>query len=122
MSEQQRARSVAGPSAVLGAVAMVAALGLAGLWAGAGLLAQTFRSSVDLIAVDVQIVDRSGVPLTSLKPEDFEVTLDGRRRRVVSALFTRHELTPRARDRQLGVLPPAGRQPARLYRLHRLRQ
>jgi len=76
----------------------VSVLGLAGLWAGPDLLAQTFRSSVDLIAVDVQIFDRSGVPLTSLKPEDFEVTLDGRRRRVVSALFTRHELTPLSRN------------------------
>lgn len=96
MSEQHRVRSVAGPSAALAAVA-VAALGAAGL-AVSGLSAQTFRSSVDLIAVDVQVMDRSGAPLSTLKPEDFEVTLDGRRRRVVSALFTRHELTPLPRD------------------------
>ena len=45
----------------------------------------TFRSSLDVIAVDVQVVDRQGVPVTGLGPEKFDVTINGRRRRVLSA-------------------------------------
>ena len=48
------------------------------------------RSGVELVLVDVQVVDRQGRPLGSLRPEDFEVSLDGKRRRVVSAEFVRH--------------------------------
>jgi VWFA-related protein len=45
----------------------------------------TFRSGLDLIAVDVQVIDREGTPVAGLGPEKFEVTINGRRRRVVSA-------------------------------------
>lgn len=48
------------------------------------------RSGVELVLVDVQVVDRQGRPLESLGPEDFEVSLDGKRRRVVSAEVVRH--------------------------------
>jgi VWFA-related protein len=48
------------------------------------------RTGVELIVVDVQVVDRTGYPETTLKPEDFEVTLDGDARRVVSAELVRH--------------------------------
>jgi VWFA-related protein len=47
----------------------------------------TFRSSIDLVAVDVQVVDKTGRPINSLKPSDFEVEINGKRRRVVSADF-----------------------------------
>lgn len=45
----------------------------------------TFRSSLDVIAVDVQVVDRDGAPVPGLGPDKFEVTINGRRRRVLSA-------------------------------------
>src|SRR5215475_10808481 len=45
----------------------------------------TFRSSLDVIAVDVQVVDRDGVPVPGLGPDKFDVTINGRRRRVLSA-------------------------------------
>ena len=45
----------------------------------------TFRSGLDVIAVDVQVIDRSGVPVPGLGPDKFEVTINGRRRRVLSA-------------------------------------
>ena len=45
----------------------------------------TFRSSLDLIAVDVQVVGRDGTPVPGLGPDKFDVTINGRRRRVVSA-------------------------------------
>ena len=48
-----------------------------------------FRSSVDLIAVDVQVVDDNGTPIAALGPADFEVSISGKRRRVVSAEFIR---------------------------------
>ena len=48
-----------------------------------------FRASVDLIAVDVQVVDDSGTPIAALGPADFEVSISGKRRRVVSAEFIR---------------------------------
>ena len=49
-----------------------------------------FRSRVDLVTVDVQIVDRQGWPIKTLGPEQFEVLIDGRRRRVVSADVVAH--------------------------------
>jgi len=47
----------------------------------------TFTAAVDLIAVDVQVVDREGFPVASLRPQDFEVSINGRKRRVASADF-----------------------------------
>ncbi len=48
---------------------------------------QVFHSGVELIVVDVSVVDRNGQPTSTLRPEQFEVTLDGMPRRVVSADF-----------------------------------
>jgi VWFA-related protein len=45
----------------------------------------TFRSALDVIAVDVQVIDRNGVPVSGLGPDKFDVTINGRRRRVLSA-------------------------------------
>jgi VWFA-related protein len=53
----------------------------------------TFRSSVELIAVDVQVVDGEGMPVEALTPEDFEVSIAGRRRPVVSVDFIRNATT-----------------------------
>jgi len=70
---------------------------VAGVIVGAGWMAvvaaqqPTFESRVDLIAVDAQVVDRTGHPIDALAPEHFDVALDGRRRRVVSAEFLRYE-------------------------------
>jgi VWFA-related protein len=43
------------------------------------------KVSVEVIAVDVQVIDRSGQPVPNLGPEKFTVTINGKRRRVVSA-------------------------------------
>jgi VWFA-related protein len=45
----------------------------------------TFRSGLDVIAVDVQVVDRDGAPVSGLGPDKFDVTINGHRRRVLSA-------------------------------------
>jgi VWFA-related protein len=49
-----------------------------------------FRSSVEMIAVDVQVIDSVGNPIGQLGPESFEVSINGKRRRVASAQFVRH--------------------------------
>jgi len=50
----------------------------------------TFRSTVDVIAVDVQVVDRTGQPIRRLAADRFDVEINGRRRRVVSVDFIEH--------------------------------
>jgi VWFA-related protein len=45
----------------------------------------TFRAGVDLVAVDTQVIDRDGQPINNLAPANFEVWINGRARRVVSA-------------------------------------
>ena len=56
----------------------------------AGAQRPVFRSAVDLVSVQVAVVDDEGRPIESLAPGAFEVTIDGRRRRVVSADFIGH--------------------------------
>jgi VWFA-related protein len=43
------------------------------------------RVSVDVVAVDVQVIDRSGHPIPDLGPDKFTVTINGKRRRVLTA-------------------------------------
>jgi VWFA-related protein len=45
----------------------------------------TFRTGVDLVAVDVAVVDGRGRPVEDLRAPEFEVKIDGEIRRVVSA-------------------------------------
>lgn len=42
----------------------------------------TFRSSENLVTIEVAVVDRDGKPVPNLTPDDFTVTLDGQRRSV----------------------------------------
>ena len=105
-------------------VAPLAGITLAlGVAAGSWLAAQTippakpsqasqqpvFRSGVDLIAVDVAIVDRNGNPITGVRPDQFDVTVDGKPRRVVSAEFVEFA----SRDKP-GAAAPAAEKPAQL--------
>src|SRR5688572_10080947 len=46
-----------------------------------------FRSSVDVVPVDVSVVDRSGRPVNDLETGDFVLSVDGRPRRIASAEF-----------------------------------
>lgn len=50
----------------------------------------TIRSGVEVLAVDVQVVDKEGYAFPRLGPDDFEVTIDGRRRRVLSVDLVKH--------------------------------
>lgn len=68
---------------------------------------QTFRGAVDLIAVHVQVVDRRGQPVAGLGPDTFEVTINGRRRRVVSADLIDSRAVSTALPNAPGVAPAA---------------
>ncbi len=48
---------------------------------------QTFKSSVDLVPVDVNVIDRNGKPIADLTAQDFSLKVDGRPRRIASAQF-----------------------------------
>src|SRR3954466_7406859 len=63
----------------------------------------TFRSSVDLVPGDVNIVDRTGKPVTGLESKDFVLTIDGRPRRIASAQYVP------------ATEPPGGPPPATYY-------
>ncbi len=60
-----------------------------------------FKADVDVIAIDATVVDRSGNPVADLKPEDFEVQIDGQARRVSSAQYLSYTT-------QAPEAPPAG--------------
>ena len=47
----------------------------------------TFRSGVEAVSVDVSVLDRQGLPLRDLTAADFNVTVAGKPRRVVSVEF-----------------------------------
>jgi VWFA-related protein len=49
--------------------------------------AQPFRSSVDVVRVDVSATDGSGRPITDLAASDFDLRVDGHARTIVSAQF-----------------------------------
>jgi VWFA-related protein len=46
-----------------------------------------FRTAVDVIAVDVQVVDGKGNPIDQLAAGAFQVSIEGQRRKVLSASF-----------------------------------
>ncbi len=60
-----------------------------------------FRSSVELIAVDAQVMDGDGYPVGQLTSNAFHVSINGKQRKVVSAEFIRHA----------NVAPPVKRTP-----------
>jgi VWFA-related protein len=79
------------------AVAFVpGALGVAALPQTATPQRPVFRSGVELVTLDVSVVDGAGKPIQGLGPEDFELEVDGARRRVVSAQFVRTGRTEEA--------------------------
>lgn len=58
----------------------------------------TFRTGVEVIAVDVAVVDGKGQPVEDLLPPDFEVKIDGEVRRVVSSEHVRIDVEAARRE------------------------
>lgn len=48
---------------------------------------RSFKSGTDLVTVDVHVVNAAGDPVPTLRPEDFEVRVDGRARRLTTVQF-----------------------------------
>ncbi len=90
-----------------------ALLGLAALvWATSPGHAQSpqtpaFRAAVELVAVDVQIIDRQGRPVLDIDPARFEVTIDGKRRRLVSVDLIAHNAGSSRPREPIGAGPVA---------------
>ncbi len=47
----------------------------------------TFKTSIDLVPVDVNVVDNTGRPVTGLTAADFTLSVDGRPRRIATAEY-----------------------------------
>jgi VWFA-related protein len=77
----------------------------------------TFRSGVDLVAVDVQVVDRDGKPIPALTIADFDVRIDGRKRAVVSADLVSYDagIVGKAAPPAVARIAPAAPTPGRLF-------
>jgi VWFA-related protein len=54
----------------------------------------TFRTGIDLVAVDVSVVDQNGRPVDDLLSPDFVVKIDGETRRVVTADLVKVPVEP----------------------------
>lgn len=93
-------RSAAGVCVVI-AMAVLLVAPTPGVQAQQGAQTPVFRSAVELVRVDVQVVGGSGDPIVGLGLDDFQAWLDGRPRRVVSA-----ELVSFSNDRPNAVDGP----------------
>ena len=85
---------------------------------GAGVAAQgqqpTFRSTVDLVAVDVNVIDATGLPVSDLTVDEFSLSVDGRARRIRSAEFVSLRRRDGDRDDTTTFSTNQGRMPGRL--------
>lgn len=70
----------------------LAACSIALLFTAAPFAQQTprFKSSVDLVTVDVAVLDARGQPIPGLSADDFELSVDGSKRQIVWAEFVPH--------------------------------
>jgi VWFA-related protein len=88
-------------------VLMAAALGVVGASAVVSVKAPqqpTFRSGVEVVLIDVNVVDKTAHPVDTLTAEDFVVTVDRKPRKIVSAAYIDHGTAP---GLKAGGHPPA---------------
>lgn len=74
----------------------------------------TFETGVEVILVDAHVVDRKGQPIVDLKPEEFEVEISGRKRKVASVQFVSYAGPPAATTPDAATSDAAVR-PRRMY-------
>jgi len=107
-------------SRVLRLVTLMVALGSAGATLPAQSQQPTFRSTVDLVAVDVNVIDATGQPVSDLTLQEFSLSVDGRARRLRSAEFISLNDPGLRNDTRAGtpaVSTNAGHKPGRLIML-----
>jgi hypothetical protein len=56
----------------------------------------TFKSTVDLVPVDVSVIDRNGRPVPDLTSQDFTLSVDGKPRQIAAAEFISIAAAPAA--------------------------
>src|SRR4030095_4917786 len=88
---------------LLVALLTIASAGTADLLAQADQV-PVFRSGIEVMEVDVNVVDGNGTPVRDLRAPEFVVTVDGQPRRVLSAEFLSEDTGP-------GGKPAAARDP-----------
>jgi VWFA-related protein len=77
--------------------AWLVALAVAGLVAAAqAQQPRVFRAEVDVVPIDLVVLDREGRPVSGLAVQNFQVTVDGQPRKVVSAQFLSSASAPSA--------------------------
>jgi VWFA-related protein len=74
-----------------------------------------FKSGTDLVVVDVHVVDKSGKPIVDLRPEDFEVSITSRQRRVVSAELVSYATPLAGAAAGSRDAAPGGTRPRRMF-------
>ena len=84
---------------------LVATLELFAQQSGAPPQAPTFRSSLDIVAVDFLAVDSQGRPLADLQPSELRLRVDGKVREVRSLQLVRVGRTARTRSVGAGSHP-----------------
>ena len=99
---------------MIGATAVAVAMIISTAAALADQQTPAFRGGTDIVLVDALVVARDGSPLEGLKPDQFEVFVDGRRRAVLSADFVRSVRTGGTAAAATAISPnrppdPAGR-------------
>jgi VWFA-related protein len=67
-----------------------------------------FRTGVETVTVDVQVIDRTGQPVADLAAGDFTLTVDGKPRQLASAQFVRFVEADGAGTRAAAAATPAG--------------
>jgi VWFA-related protein len=91
-------------------LAVIVAAGTA--WGQAPSGGQPFKSGVEMVTVDVQVVGKDGEPVLGLTPDRFTVKIDGRTRRVATVQFLEQaergrfidaRATPAAADESTGA-------------------
>jgi VWFA-related protein len=70
---------------------------------------------VEVILVDVHVVDKAGRPIVDLKPEEFEVEISGRKRKVASVQFVSYREPPVTAAASAPVASAAHVRPRRMY-------
>jgi VWFA-related protein len=68
--------------------------------------AQRFKSSVDVVQVDVSAIDSNGHPITGLAAADFELRVDGRVRPIASVQFVNVPLKTDVRPATTEIVQP----------------
>ena len=68
---------------------------------------QVFRSSVEVVEVDVQVLTRDGFPITDLRLDEFQLEVDGKPRTPIGADLIRYSAPPAAKPKDAPATPAA---------------